>query len=88
MPATANQHPEQAVVPQDRLDPEFPFAQEEAHLLDPHDAPALEGGDHHRGRLDPPPFEVAAPVGGDDEAHEVLHQQDDPEREKATHDER
>lgn len=69
-------------MPENGLHPQLPLPQEKAHLLDPDQAPALKGGHRHGRRLHPPPLEIAATVGGNHQAHHILHQQDDPEREK------
>ena len=78
-----DEHPEEAVVLQDGLHSQLPLVQEEAHLLDSYDVPTLEGGHHYGRRLYPSPPEIAGRVRGDHQAHEVLHQHDDPEHEKA-----
>ena len=67
-----DEHPEEAVVLQDRLRSQRTLVKEEGHLLDPDDVPALEGGHHHGQRLHPSPLEIAATFRGDHETHQVL----------------
>src|ERR1700683_4953033 len=68
--------------------PQPPLAGKQRRLLDPDQVPALERGHHHGRRLDPSPPEVAAAVGSDHQADQVLRQQDHPEREEDGHPDR
>ncbi len=77
------EHPEQAVVLEDGLQPQLALVQEEAHLLDPDEVPALEHGKDHGRGLGPPPLEIAATVRRDHETHKVLNQHDDPEHKES-----
>ena len=81
--AGGDEHPEEAVVLEDGLQPQLALVQEEAHLLDPDEVPALERRHQHSRRLRPAPLEIAATVGGDYQAHEVLRQHDGPERKES-----
>ena len=85
--AGGDEHAEQAVVLEHGLHPQLALVHEEAHLLDADEVPALERRHHHRRRFDPSPLQVAATVGRDHQAHEVLHQQDRPEHEEGADEE-
>ena len=68
---------------EDGLHAQLALVHEEAHLLDPDEVPALQWRHHDGRRLHPPPLEIAAAVGGDHQAHEVLDQHDGPEHEES-----
>src|SRR6202034_4381138 len=63
-----DEHPEEAVMLEDRLNPELSFMQEEADPFHAEEVPTLEGRHQHGRGLHPPPLEIAATIGRDHQA--------------------